>query len=112
MDNFALRQIRQGVNSNQNPPLAQRENFPSIAAYRQYVDDPNNEGTLVSTSRTGVTTAPKTFFGHTLSFLTAKNNSQEVETLNQSLEKDLGPHVAQYAFPHAEREQAATSQWE
>ncbi|MBX9577456.1 MAG: hypothetical protein K2W97_03140 [Chthoniobacterales bacterium] len=112
MDNFALRQIaKQRGNFNQNPPLAERENFPSVAAYRQYVDAPENEGTLVSTSQTGVTTAPKTFFGHTLSFLTAKSNAQEVETLKQSLEKDFGPHVAQYAFPHAEQEQAATSQW-
>ena len=110
MDNFALRQIaKQRGSFNQNPPLAERENFPSVAAYRQYVDASENEGTLVSTSQTGVTTAPKTFFGHTLSFLTAKSNAQEVETLKQSLEKDFGPHVVQYAFPPAEQEQAATS---
>ena len=62
MDNFALRQIaKQRGNFNQNPPLAERENFPSVAAYRQYVNAPENEGTLVSTSQTGITTAPKTF---------------------------------------------------
>lgn len=102
---------RQREAFNQTPLLAEEKKPPSLEAYRQYVADPENEGTLVSTSQNGVTTAPKTFFGHTLSFLTAKSNAQEVETLKQSLEKDFGPHVAQYAFPHAEQEQAATSQW-
>lgn len=90
--------------SNSNRP-------PSLTTYRQYAADPNNEGTFVSTSQTGVTTAPKSFFGHTISFFTAKSNAQEVETLNQSLEQNLGPYVARFAFPHAEQEQAATSYW-
>ena len=102
---------RQREAFNQTPLLAEEKKPPSLEAYRQYVAAPENEGTLVSTSQNGVTTAPKTFFGHTLSFLSAKNNSQEVETLMQSLEKDFGPHIAQYAFPKHEQEQAATSQW-
>ncbi|MCX6958098.1 MAG: hypothetical protein NT164_06145 [Verrucomicrobiae bacterium] len=111
MDNFALRQIRQREAFNQTPLLAEEKKPPSLEAYRQYVAATENEGTLVSTSQNGVTTAPKTFFGHTLSFLTAKSNAQEVETLMQSLEKNFGPHIAQYAFPKPEQEQAATSQW-
>ncbi|MBM3857757.1 MAG: hypothetical protein FJ390_07355 [Verrucomicrobia bacterium] len=112
METFALRlAAKQGRSSNETSPLTNRESFPSVAAYRAYADDVENEGTFVSTSQTGVTRAPQTFFGHTISFLTAKSNLQEVETLKESLEKEFGPHVAQYAFPHAEREQAATSHW-
>ena len=108
MDTFALRQIKANIAST---PLASTasENFPSVTAYRAYASDPRNEGTFVSTSGKTVTTAPKTFYGHTVAFIIGKTNSQEATTLHQSLKQHFGPHVANYSFPPLEREQAAVS---
>ena len=114
MDNFALRQalrqVRQDTNSNQIVTSRQEECLPSVAVYRSYVNDPNNKETFVSTSSTKVTTAPKTFFDHTIAFIFgSKSNAQEAETLYKSIAQEFGPHIANYAFPNPEREQAGTS---
>lgn len=115
IDTFALRQARKPQERTLPLPLSSslsESSTPSLGDYRQYVNDPKNDGTFVATAQSTVITAPDTFFGHTLAFFVGKSNAQEVDTLKRSLEKDLGPHVAQYAFPLVEQKQAALSNWE
>ena len=93
------------LRSNPNKPAV-----PSLEAYRQYADDLKNEGTFASTSATHVIkTAPKTFFDHTIAFIFNKTNSQEVADFHQALINHYGLHIANFVFPLAMREQAATS---